>query len=137
MHAAGFVVGGVRPSSVLWLPRQNLWTLTNFNRTVRTGGHAPGGAALAYAAPEVVEACRTQQLTLAAAPAHDAWALGVTALELMCDAPAFDFIHGTPTQVSPFIHGTPTQVSPFIQNSGAVPGSPTRAALMAVASQVP
>lgn len=37
MHEAGWVHGDLKPSSVIWLPSSNCWTLVNFCCTARVG----------------------------------------------------------------------------------------------------
>ena len=92
MHDAGYVHRDLKPANVMWLPRQNRWTLIDFGCVARVGEAAPLNFTLAYAAPEVAQACRGRHRSVVARPALDAWSLGVTAFELLTGAPAFDML---------------------------------------------
>eukprot|EP00892_Ulva_mutabilis_P005729 jgi/Ulvmu1/3528/UM163_0010.1 len=92
MHDAGYVHRDLKPANVILLPRQNRWTIIDFGCVARTGEHAPLSFTLAYAAPEVAEACHARRELLEVSPALDAWALGVIAIELLTGAPAFDML---------------------------------------------
>ena len=91
LHDAGFVHHNLKPSNVMWLPRQNRWTVVGFGCVARTGTAAPLNFTLAYAAPEVVQALSMERKDIESVPALDAWSLGVMAFELLTGAPAFDF----------------------------------------------
>ena len=91
MHDAGYVRRDVKPANVMWLPRQNWWTVTDFGCVARIGQDASLNFTLAYAAPEVVRAMYMQQGCVKSMPALDAWSLGVMAFELHTGAAAFDF----------------------------------------------
>lgn len=80
----------------MWLPRQNRWTLIDFGCAARTGHPAPVAYSLYYAAPEVLTAGVSQQRSIVASEAHDAWAVGVLAIELFNGAPVFPI--GTPAR---------------------------------------
>ena len=92
MHDAGYVHRDIKPANVVWLPRQNRWTVIDFGCAARIGQEAPISFTVAYAAPEVVRALHKQQHYVEAMPALDAWSLGVMAFELLTGAPAFDFL---------------------------------------------
>ena len=92
MHAAGFVHRDLKPANVMWLPRENRWTVIDFGCVARVGEEAPLSFTLAYAAPEVVEAFTGSCRTIKATPALDAWSLGVMAFELLTGAPAFQLL---------------------------------------------
>ena len=92
MHEAGFVHRDLKPANVMWLPRENRWTVIDFGCAARVGAVAPLSFTLAYAAPEVVEAHEEGQIAVRATEALDAWSLGVMAFELLTGAPAFKFL---------------------------------------------
>ena len=92
MHEAGFAHRDLKPANVMWLPRQNRWTVIDFGCVARIGQPAPLCFTLAYAAPEAVEAYHQQNLRMKCTPALDTWALGVLAFELLTGAPAFNII---------------------------------------------
>ena len=95
MHALGYVHRDLKPANVMWLPRQNRWTVIDFGCVARVGEEAPLSFTLAYASPEVLEAVRERRTSIEARPAQDAWSLGVTAFELLTGSPAFDLLsHG-------------------------------------------
>jgi eukaryotic-like serine/threonine-protein kinase len=90
LHAAGFVHGDIQPCNVIWLPRENRWSVIGFRRTVRVGERVPLRYNPTYAAPEVIQAYLDGQRHMEATPALDAWSLGVLALELFTGKAAFD-----------------------------------------------
>ena len=88
-HAAGFCHRDLKPANVMWLPRENRWTVIDFGCAAKNGEQAPLSFTLVYAAPEVVSAVRSKHKYIRADPALDAWALGVMAFELLTGEPAF------------------------------------------------
>lgn len=126
MHAAGIVHRDLKPANVMWLPRENRWTVIDFGCVARVGDQAPLNFTLAYAAPEVIAACTAGERTILAAPAVDAWSLGVMAFELLTGAPAFQLV----TQGSQVVR----PVSPVMLHSvGLFPGQSLRPFDVAVA----
>ena len=77
---------------MVWVPRQNRWTVIDFGCAARIGQAAPLSFTLAYAAPEVVRAVYIRQHCVESTPALDAWSLSVMEFELLTGTPAFDFI---------------------------------------------
>ena len=95
MHDAGYVHRDLKPANVMWLPRENRWTVIDFGCVAGIGEVAPLSFTLAYAPPEVVEAFHTDRRLIESTPALDAWSLGVMAYELLTGSPAYNFVtHG-------------------------------------------
>lgn len=92
LHAAGFVHRDVKPENIMFLPRENAWTVIDFGCTARAGAAAPLSYTLVYSAPEIAEAVATGAKTVVADPAIDAWALGVVAFELLTRQSAFSML---------------------------------------------
>eukprot|EP00892_Ulva_mutabilis_P004151 jgi/Ulvmu1/2107/UM125_0011.1 len=92
MHEAGYVHRDLKPANVMWLPRQNRWTVIDFGCVARIGELAPLSFTLTYAAPEVAAAHQQQETLIESQTALDAWSLGVIAFELLTGAPAFNML---------------------------------------------
>ena len=65
-HALGYVHCDLKPGNVMWLPRENRWTVIDFGCASRTGEPARLGFSVGYAAPEVVSAYRRGAHTIVA-----------------------------------------------------------------------
>eukprot|EP00892_Ulva_mutabilis_P010359 jgi/Ulvmu1/7696/UM038_0128.1 len=89
MHDAGYVHRDLKPANVMWLPRENRWTVIDFGCAARIGEVAPLTFTLTYAPPEAVSAAMAGGKGIESTRALDAWSLGVMAFELMTGAPAF------------------------------------------------
>jgi serine/threonine protein kinase len=100
MHEAGFVHRDLKPANVMWLPRENRWTVIDFGCAARIGAPAPLSFTLAYAAPEVLHAVEMGMKTIESTPALDAWSLGVMAFELLTGSPAFQLVTDGRAKVS-------------------------------------
>jgi serine/threonine protein kinase len=92
MHEAGFVHRDLKPANVMWLPRENRWTVIDFGCAARIGSTAPLSFTLAYAAPEVARAFEMGTKNIESTPALDAWSLGVMAFELLTGSAAFRLV---------------------------------------------
>ena len=92
LHAAGYVHRDLKPANVMWLPRQNRWTLIDFGSIACIGTKAPLNFTFTYAAPEVITAFAAGELDVEATSALDAWSLGVMAFELLTGTPAFKLL---------------------------------------------
>jgi serine/threonine protein kinase len=66
LHALGYVHRDLKPANVMWLPRENRWTVIDFGCVARTGKSARLGFSLKYAAPEVIAAYRSGATTMIA-----------------------------------------------------------------------
>jgi serine/threonine protein kinase len=66
LHALGYVHRDLKPGNVMWLPRENRWTVIDFGCVARTGESARLGFSIKYAAPEVIAAYRTGATTMIA-----------------------------------------------------------------------
>eukprot|EP00892_Ulva_mutabilis_P004417 jgi/Ulvmu1/2347/UM013_0195.1 len=108
MHNAGYAHRDLKPGNVMWLPRENQWTLIDFGAAGRIGEEAPLTFTFAYAAPEVLAALHRGESSVAVSPAVDAWALGVMIFELLTGRPAFDvFMKGRDSVIAQILGQQP------------------------------
>jgi serine/threonine protein kinase len=70
LHALGYVHRDLKPGNVMWLPRENRWTVIDFGCVARTGESARLGFSIKYAAPEVIAAYRSGATTMIAHVRH-------------------------------------------------------------------
>jgi serine/threonine protein kinase, bacterial len=54
MHEAGFVHRDLKPGNVMWLPRENRWTVIDFGCVAKVGEPVTICYSLRYTAPEVI-----------------------------------------------------------------------------------
>jgi serine/threonine protein kinase len=64
LHALCYVHRDLKPGNVMWLPRENRWTVIDFGCVARTGERAKLGFSVKYAAPEVISAYRSGAQTM-------------------------------------------------------------------------
>eukprot|EP00892_Ulva_mutabilis_P003623 jgi/Ulvmu1/1632/UM113_0009.1 len=100
LHAAGFVHRDLKLSNVMWLPRENRWTLIDFGCAAAIGEIAPLSFSLQYAPPEVLQAMCAGRRTIRAQSSMDAWSLGIIAWELFCNRAALDIFEGKDVAVA-------------------------------------
>eukprot|EP00892_Ulva_mutabilis_P001147 jgi/Ulvmu1/11032/UM007_0212.1 len=105
LHSHGFVHRDLKPSNVMWLPRENRWTVIDFGCAARIGRPASISFSLRYAAPEVIEALTLGAREMTPHPSLDSWSLGVLAFELLTGAPAFDLLQEGPAEVAAQLRG--------------------------------
>ena len=95
MHEAEYAHRDLKPANVMWLPRENQWTLIDFGCAAEIGREGPLSFTLAYAAPEVIAVWKSGVKKCMSTGAVDAWALGVMVYELLTGKSAFDvFMQG-------------------------------------------
>lgn len=83
MHGAGFVHCDIKPSNIMLLAAGNRWTIADLSTAAAIGSQVSTAGGNAWTAPEVVVAAAHNALTIPAAPAMDAWALGLVAFQLL------------------------------------------------------
>ena len=66
LHEVGYVHRDLKPGNVMWLPRENRWTIIDFGCVAETGASAKLGFTLTYGAPEVIESYRRGDRTMVA-----------------------------------------------------------------------
>ena len=104
----GYAHRDLKPANVMWLPRENQWTLIDFGCAAKLAEQAPLSFTLGYAAPETIHAWRTGQKSIVSQAATDAWSLGVMVFELLTGKPAFDvFLLGRDSVCIHRMHCTP------------------------------
>jgi serine/threonine protein kinase len=72
LHALGYVHRDLKPGNVMWLPRENRWTVIDFGCVAHTGESARLAFSVKYAAPEVIAAYRSGATTMIAQVRHSA-----------------------------------------------------------------
>ena len=92
MHDAGYVHRDIKPENVMFLPRENRWTVIDFGCAACSWTTAQLAYTLVYAPPEVAQAVSAGAKTVQVTPAMDAWALGVVAFELLTGQSAFRLV---------------------------------------------
>jgi Protein kinase domain len=90
LHACGYVHRDIKPANIMWLPRQNRWTIIGFDLVARINEVASMGFSLPYAAPEVLMTYSSGQTFIQVSEALDAWSLGILSIELFTGNRVFD-----------------------------------------------
>jgi serine/threonine protein kinase len=70
LHALGYIHRDLKPGNVMWLPRENRWTVIDFGCVAHTGDNVRLGFSVKYAAPEVIAAYRSGAQTMFAQVCH-------------------------------------------------------------------
>jgi serine/threonine protein kinase len=99
LHAAGYVHRDLKPANVMWLPRENRWTVIDFGCVAAVGASCLPAFSPSYAAPEAVRARRAGK-SIIAYPCLDAWSLGVLTYELFTGKP-WACLHESKEKVRP------------------------------------
>eukprot|EP00892_Ulva_mutabilis_P000203 jgi/Ulvmu1/10183/UM006_0139.1 len=107
LHAAGYVHRDLKLSNVMWLPRDNHWTLIDFDCAARIGETAPLSFSLQYAPPEVVRAMQAGCSTIQAQASMDAWSLGIISWELFCKRAVLDVFEGKAAMMARILGAKP------------------------------
>jgi serine/threonine protein kinase len=94
LHKEGYVHRDLKPGNIMWQPRTYTWVLIDFGLVSRIRESAPVGCTPAYAAPETALALLQGQKQVIVDDKVDSWALGVIALELLLERPAFGMFQG-------------------------------------------
>ena len=100
LHAAGYVHRDLKPANVMWLPRENRWTVIDFGCVAPVRSKRRAALSVRYAAPEAVAAHRGGRAMLVE-ESLDAWSLGVLAYELLTGAPWTGLLEGNDKVTSP------------------------------------
>lgn len=90
MHESGYAHRDLKPANVMWLPRENQWTLIDFGCAAKLNEESPLSFTLGYAAPETISIWTSGKKTILSQASTDAWSLGVMVYELLTGKPAFD-----------------------------------------------
>lgn len=91
LHALGHVHRDLKLTHILYLPLAADWTLIDFGCAVPAGDEQPPAFTLPYAAPEAIEAWYDKERPMAVQPALDLWSLGIVAVEVLTQQPAFSY----------------------------------------------
>ena len=82
----------LKPANVMWLPRENRWTIIVFGCVASIEKITPLSFILSYACLAVIKGHEAGTACLEVTVAMDTWSLGVMAFELLTGAPAIKFL---------------------------------------------
>lgn len=94
LHSSGYVHRDLKPANVMWLPRENCWTIIDFGCVATIGSTVRSAFTIGYAAPEAVYAHRSGNPMMTVTEALDVWSLGVISYELMAQESAVTIENG-------------------------------------------
>ena len=103
LHEKGFVHRDIKPGNIIWLPKKHCWTLIDFGLSSPLGEVASTAGTVLFAAPEVLRAIISDQESIRATPALDAWSVGILAVIMFTGAHPLEGLDVNEVRTSCFI----------------------------------